>query len=146
MSSHSNLEREMLKRFATVFADFGLTEYPDEPSQLFFSGMKAVVPRAGAIAGLRMAVADLVEMSGDFSPEVVARLERRLEAEELPSLSSMRSAAARKVQAILLRGRIGTEAEYRLLSERVCDVSESGIADADRNRAEEMLSEFETSR
>ena len=106
-------------------------------------GMEANVGPRTRLKGIRMAVADVLEMSRDFTREQLTAADAALAAEGAPLLSTMRARIWRKVPRILARGKIRNEVEYYLVIERLNDVGPDALQGAERELAGELVSQFE---
>lgn len=73
------------------------------------------LPVDAPLAGLRMAVGDMLEMTDGMAPADLAEIERRLAEAGAPSLAVIRLRYAKRLNAILKRGVIRSEAEYHLV-------------------------------
>jgi hypothetical protein len=62
--------------------------------------------------GLSMAIGDLVELTSGWSADQIAAIDKRLSAEQLPTLSEIRAKFSRAVQRVLRRGQIESDVEY----------------------------------
>jgi hypothetical protein len=133
-------ERERLVGFIREVADFILR------SDSSAEGMRAQFARLeqapSSLAGLRAAASDMVEWCRDLTPEQVGRLDSRLGASTLPTLSRMRSREYRRLLTVLARARIQTESEYRLLEGFVSDSVAPTLSDAERSQASELLANY----
>ena len=67
------------------------------------------------ISGIRQAANDLVEMSQHLAGKDLAKLDKKLEELNLPSLSSMREKGYRELLKILSRNKIRNEDEWYLV-------------------------------
>ena len=99
-----------------------------------------------SLSGLRQASRDMVEMCQDLADDQVAALDARLASKGLPTLTHMRDRRYRSMLAILSRGRIKSDEEFRLLNSFVSDVDSPHLSEANRTRAETLLGEYEFNR
>jgi hypothetical protein len=88
----------------------------------------------------------MVEMCEDLAPDQVAALDARLERDGLPTLSRMRDRRYRSLLAVLARGRIESDDEFRLVNSFVCEVDSPHLSGAARAKANALLGEYETNR
>lgn len=68
-----------------------------------------------AKAGLKMALNDVIEQSMDWPHDLVRDVDRGLENDGLPSISTLRYRYGNRLRKVLKRGRICDETEYYLL-------------------------------
>ena len=88
--------------------------------------------------GLGMAIGDMVEQFQDLPEDQVGKLDGRLKAAGLPTLSAVRARFSRKIAGIMKRGKLRSEAEYYALRNAV-----DMMPEAESGRAWELLGAFE---
>jgi len=99
-----------------------------------------------SLRGLREAARDMVEMCEDLAADQVAALDARLERDGLPTLSRMRDRRYWSLLAVLSRGRIRSDDEFRLLNSFVSDVDSPHLRGPARAKASAMLGAYESNR
>jgi hypothetical protein len=135
-------ERERLTGFMLGAVDFLRRQCSDGSFDRFAEGAKVALQRSGPISGWRQAAGDTVEMCQDLSSAAVAQLDAELLAANLPTLTQMRNRQFRKIQAILDRGAIRSEAQYRLLDSVLSDTAGTILTEAERVRADQLLAAY----
>jgi hypothetical protein len=98
------------------------------------------------LQSVKMAVADMLEMTRDLSAEGLSEVEAWLAANRVASLARTRERIWQRVPKILKRGYIRDEAEYYQLGERLNDVGPSGLSGADREQASQIVAAYESKR
>lgn len=139
-------EFKELKSFLCAFMDLAEGRSAVDVSQLS-TAMDEMEQRAPkrALAGLRMAVNDCVEMSSDWSAERVKSIDAAMAGAGALTLSEARRKFTKKVAGILSRGRIRSEVEYYIVAGLLADVS-SGSSAEERSRLQTMAEAYEESR
>ena len=99
-----------------------------------------------ALRGVRMAVSDSLEMTRDLPERTVREADDFLTARGCSTLTVMRERVWQRLPKVLKRGRIRDEEEYRLVIERLNDVSASGLLGEDRVKAGRMVAAYEAIR
>jgi hypothetical protein len=97
----------------------------------------------GNVEGLRMCVSDLREWVSYAPPADRQRVHERLLAKVGHGLYEVDLARNKRLASILKRGRIATDNEFRLLMARVDEIYEDEGKQAEVNRINELLSEYE---
>lgn len=101
--------------------------------------------RNEALAGLRQAINDVIEMTQDLSDSEVHDLDRALIERGIITLSELRRWYWRKYKAILKRAEIRNETEYYLISGILCDMANDAIEE-ERAQLAQLLDEYESKR
>lgn len=147
MSAEQRAEYDELRRHLEAFTEFLVASgaVPGDTVPLLREGLDVgrQLPPAGALRGVRMAVADMLEMSRHVPAEWVEAADAFLAGRGAVSLSMMRRRIWRLVPRILARGRIRSEEEYCILIERLNDVDDPALTAADRSLGERLLAEDE---
>lgn len=99
-----------------------------------------------SLRGLREAARDMVEMCQDLAADQVAALDLRLAGDRLPTLSQMRNRRYRNLLAILSRGRIQSDDEYRLVNSFASEIDSPDLSSDVRSRANVLLASYESTR
>jgi len=141
MTRRSNPELEQLRAFCLHVLDFAAERTGDDLR--FFAQMKDAVSECAQVAGIRMVTSHLVEMLQDLKGTDLRGLDCRLSEAGLPTLSLMRSSENRRTAAILARGKIRNDAEYRLLNARLGDTADTVLKGNERSTAGRLLAEYE---
>ena len=97
----------------------------------------------GDVKGLRVCVSDLREWISYAPPADRQRVHERLLARVGHGLYEVDLARDNRLASILKRGRIATDSEFRLLMARVDEIYEDEGKQAEVNRINELLSEYE---
>ena len=92
-----------------VFPPDFLTPEADPVSSL---DQIAVTSPANARSGLAMAIGDLIEATDGWSVEQIGAIDRVLERESLPTLTSMRLGFSKVIRRVVARGSIKNDVEY----------------------------------
>jgi hypothetical protein len=92
---------------------------------------------AAARKGVGLAIGDLIELSEGAPADVVGEWDRALQAQDLPTLSSIRAQFGHRTRSIMKRGRIRNENEYFALR----NIADS-LPGAEREAAWSMLDAF----
>jgi len=106
---------ENYERMRSWLAHLGPEVFPharpeDDPIKVL-DGFAAKSP-AIARKSLAIGIADIVDLTGDWSSERVSALDSRLASIGLPTLSEIRTAFSKDVRRIVRRGQIRDEIEY----------------------------------
>jgi hypothetical protein len=115
-------EYEILRRWAAEMFELVFEPPPDlKPEDHPISALDAMATGSPARArqGLAMMIGDEVEVTADFSPDEVARLDSHLAGLALPTLSEMRLRFMKAVRRIATRGAIRSDDEYFLIRNAV---------------------------
>jgi hypothetical protein len=134
---------------AFVFAveEFFVTRggLPDNWMDLLQQGLANVesLGKGAAKRGLRMALQDTIEHTRDLTPDELKALEEHLAAAGVLPLATVRRRILASIPRILKRGRIRSEEEYYLLMERLNDVDDPELTDANREVVGAMIAAFE---
>jgi hypothetical protein len=132
-----------LKAFFAVFVD-RFMQRPTLPAELQpLSVLEAQEKKAPsrALAGLRMAVNDCIDMSSDWPPDRVAALDADLCRDGILTLSQVRVRFWKKYAAVCKRGRISDEVEYYLVQNVLADQTIQ-LGASERKRLEELYNAF----
>jgi hypothetical protein len=121
---------------------------PDGTS--YFEGMTAMAERMlaeGAVpsqvqTGWKQAVADMLEMTRDWRPEVIAAADKFLVDNRALSLTTMRRRIWRVIPRVLARGRIRNIDEFYVVKNVISDDGDDLSRD-DRARLRDMCFDFE---
>ena len=97
-----------------------------------------------SLRGLREAARDMVEMCQDLTADQVAAFDLRLVDDGLPTLTQMRDRRYRSLLAILSRGRIRSDDEYRLVNSFVSDIDAPHLSPDARSKANVLLASYES--
>ena len=98
-----------------------------------------------SLRGLRDAARDMVEMCEDLSSDRVAALDARLAREGLPTLSLMRNRRYQSLLAVLSRGQIRSDDEFRLVTGFASDLEAAHLSSEARAKANALLAAYESS-
>lgn len=135
-------ELARLKGFAIrVLEHIQASAVMDERMEHVLHDALTSISASTSLPGVRQAASDVVEWSQDIRGESLARLDAALAELSLPTVTLMRSKANRRFTRILVRGRIRSEDEYRLVNARAADMARE-LADSDRALAERLLAAF----
>ena len=132
-------ELERLKRFCEIVAT-ALPSSGEGGEQMRVELLRAIAT-VTSMKAARTIVSDLLEWTQDLAGNELFVLDQSLAAQTLPTLSLMRSREDAQLTAILQRGFIANEDEYRLLTSRLADTAGS-LLDADRALANQLLAAF----
>lgn len=99
-----------------------------------------------ARSAVRMGLQDLLEITRDLTREAVAVADQYLASLGLETLTAVRARVWQTLEKVMKRGRIRTELEYYFIVERLNDVSDEGVSDADRQILNEMVVDYEDRR
>ena len=99
-----------------------------------------------ALRGAREAAYDLVEATMHMPPAELATLEASLAEAGAPSLQAMRDKTMAEIHAILSRGEILCDDEWRLLATATADMTDRDLPNELRQRADDLLARYESSR
>ena len=150
--SRGAIDYSQLRAFVLALAEFIDGRYPLPGGRSLtqgladgFSGLEKFSPSRQR-QGVKMAVADMLEMTRDLSGEALREMEAWLAAKRLESLSDIRARVWWRVPQILKRGYIRDDAEYYLLNERLNDTSPAGLDVADREQAGQIVAAYERKR
>jgi hypothetical protein len=138
-------EKEQLRGFILHALDFVLGRQQDAQSTALLAKLREPVESSRSVAGLREASRDMIEWCQDLRTEEVGTLDRRLLRAGLPTLTVMRDRRYRALIRVLSQGRIGSEAEYRLLCSYASDVANGALSQSDRQRVERILTDYHRS-
>jgi hypothetical protein len=97
-----------------------------------------------SLRGLREAARDMVEMCQDINGDQLVALDARLARAGLPTLSLMRDHRYRAFSAVLVRGRIDSDDEFRLVNSFVSDVEVGQLSEEARATATVLLGRYES--
>jgi hypothetical protein len=150
-SDEQALKHEDLREFAIALATFLDERQADPKFHLAPALAKGLSEserqtRGVQVQGVRMAVADLLEMTRDWAPAEVAAVDGWLIARGLRSLSALREQVWKRVPKILARGRIRNDVEYRLMVERLNDLGPDSLGGQQRQTAAHLVAEYERAR
>lgn len=138
MADSTEEELEQLRGFSLAVLDYfglALSKESLEP-----------IRTAKSLRGLREASRDMVEMCEDLAADRVSALDARLANEGLPTLTQMRDRRYRNLLAILTRGHIKSDDEFRLVNGFVADMESPRLSDDNRTKANALLVAYESSR
>lgn len=138
--AHS-LELERLKRFSEIVVN--ALPLPGDAGVSARAELLDAIARTTSAKAARMLVSDLLEWTQDLAGDDLLSLDRALAAQTLPTLSLMRSRQDAEFGAILRRGTITTDDEYRMVHARLSDVA-SPLSESDRMLGEKLLTEYAT--
>ena len=138
--AHS-LELERLKRFSEIVVN--ALPLPGDAGVSARAELLDAITRTTSANAARMLVSDLLEWTQDLAGNDLLSLDQALAAQTLPTLSLMRSRQDADLAAVLRRGRITTDEEYRLVHARLADVA-STLSESDRLLGERLLNEYAT--
>ncbi len=132
-----------LKSFLYAFMDLAEGRSQADLGQLAteMDEMEIRAPKR-ALAGLRMAVNDSMEMSSHWSIDKIKAVDVALSNAGALTLSEVRRRFSKKVSAILSRGRIRSEVEYYIVAGLLADQS-SEISAEERSRMQVMTEIYE---
>ena len=133
------MERQRLLAFIRVVAQF----ISDRSCDAGFP-FADIRWEGASLAGLRMAAGDFVEWWVDVSGEQLIVLDTVLASAGAPTLTAMRLAEYRTALAVLGRGGIRTEREWRLLNGLLSDTAGRTLTTAEREHAERLVHEYES--
>lgn len=97
--------------------------------------------KAYAFKGLKMAIQDCMEMTGDENIEELKRLDSVLKKQGAYSLSFVRSILFNEIFKILARGKIRSDIEYYLVKEKIENPTE--LSDKERESLMKMSDVYE---
>jgi hypothetical protein len=137
----NSLELDRLKRFSEIVVN--ALPLPNEPGVAVRIQLLEAIGQTTSVKAARLLVSDLLEWTQDLAGDALLSLDRALAEQTLPTLSLMRSRQDADLAAVLRRGRISTDDEYRLVHSRLADVA-SVLSDADRALGERLLADFAT--
>lgn len=146
MDAAAAQEFRELKSFLYAFMDLAEGRSQVELSQLAaeMDEMERRAPKR-ALAGLRMAVNDCMEMSSHWPVDKIRLMDAGLRSVGVLTLSEVRRRFSKKVSAILSRDRIRSEVEYYIVAGLLADLS-SEVSGDERSRLEAMAARYEASR
>jgi hypothetical protein len=150
--SKDAVEYRELRAFALALAEYVDRRYPLPGGLSLAQGLADGLSGAEKLSSsrqlqsVRMAVADMLEMTRDLSAEGLRDVEAWLAAKRVASLAQTRERIWRRVPKILKRGYIRDDAEYYLLNERLNDVGPTGLNGADREQAGHIVAAYESKR
>lgn len=98
------------------------------------------------LRGLREGMVDALEMTRDFSNQQIRATDERLASAGSATLSELRVRFWGQLPRLLSRKRLRNEFEYRVLMERLNDVSPESLTDEERQIADRLVAEYETRR
>jgi hypothetical protein len=125
ISTESQREYAELVAFIDFFATHVMEidpEAPEHPSKVALKLVESIGP-SKALAGVRQAVNDAVEMLSRAPVEYVGRLDAALRQNNLLTFSEVRRRYAAAYKRIVKRGRIATETEYYIIAGILADGS-----------------------
>lgn len=144
MQAMTEEEYERLKKFMGLFYEWfeAKPHHPPEIHPLVVMKGLEKKSRSQAKRGLEMAINDCVELSSEWSPEVIALADKRFLLSGAPSLSQVRARYSRKYLQVLKRGNIKSLKEYYLVK-GILDGGgiEPGAGEAEKLAA--MLADYE---
>ena len=147
LTNTQQAEYDRLKAFLAVACEGGL------PSSLPLEGHPLVVLEGlhghspiRALGGLREAVRDMVEAYEHASGVERDRLEALLAEAGAPSLQSMRGGRSRAIFAIVERGEIQSDDEWRLISSALSDTTDRLLSGVSRDVANDLVARYEDSK
>lgn len=108
---------EELKKFVSLFYEWFMFKPHHRPESHPLVVLEKLEnkSKAQAMRGLQIAINDCVEDSSEWSPEVVALVDKRFFLNGAPSLSEVRAKYSRKYLQILKRGGIKSLDEYYIV-------------------------------
>jgi hypothetical protein len=132
-------ELDRLKRFSELV----VVSMPNAAGPLasLQTDLLTAIAQIDSLKSARTVVRDLLEWTQDVGGPALAELDHRLAEAGLPTLSLMRSSENSQFIAILKRGSIDSEEEYRLVDLRLLDTA-SSLSDSDRRLADRLLNAF----
>ena len=131
-------EHEQLRGFSLAVLDQVGTPFSEEALE--------PIRTTSSLRGLREVARDMVEMCEGLSPDQVAALDARLAKNGLPTLSLMRDRRVRSLLAVLSRGRIQSDEEFRLVHGVASDVDSPHLSAVLRAKANALLGAYESDR
>src|SRR5262245_40206246 len=146
LTNAQQAEYERLKAFLAVALErfVSPSESPEEHPLAALGRLEMRSP-AGALRGLREAVRDMIDMY-ELAPEVEReRLDVRLTARGAPSLRSVQQGRSRAILAIVERGEIRSDDEWRLISGALSDMTDRLLSGVSRDAANAMVARYESS-
>jgi hypothetical protein len=148
LTSAQQAEYDRLKAFLAVACDerFGSPNDSPEVHPLAVLDRLQGGSAAGALRGLREAVRDMIEAYKDAPDVERERLEVRLAASGAPSLRSVQRERSRSIFAIMERGEIRSDDEWRMISGALSDVTDRLLSGASRDAANALIASYESSR
>ncbi|MDC6212488.1 hypothetical protein [Ralstonia solanacearum] len=146
MPTLSDDEYEGLKRFMGLFYEWfeAKPHYPPEMNPVAVLEDLEKKSRAQAKRGLKMAINDCLEMSGDWTPQQVSDADGRFLEHGAPSLSELRRSQSKKYLSLLKRGRVTSLVDYYFLK-GVVDGGGVDISSEEGKKLVSMLSTYEQS-
>lgn len=102
--------------------------------------------RTELLRGIQEGLSDLLEMSRDWPEERVRAADDYLALKGGRTLSQVRVALWGQLPKLLARKRLRNDFEYRLLMERLNDVSPGSLSDEERTIAERLVIAYERRR
>jgi hypothetical protein len=132
---------EPLKAFFGAMIDRVLPDAAFLPTdQRPLAVLAAFEARSAAIArkSLAMGVADMVEMCFGLSPVQVAAIDAELEAQGIPTLTTVRARFSSRIRRILEKGKIRGEVDYHALRNVV-----EALPEEEQSQAWQILASFE---
>ena len=147
MSEEKQREFDELKQFFQVWEtqlfpnQYFAADHPHHPLNAL-SSIEQKFGRSRALAGLKQAINDNMEIVGDFRPEQIAHVDKVLQQAGALTLTQMISRQSKAFRAILRRGKIRNDTEFYMVSAALSDTS-SGRPEAENATMGSMVVAYE---
>ena len=135
-----------LLEISRAFAEFGDREFPIESIsrvENLKSWATLAKPTSRWLSGLREGINDDLEMAADLDGARFRRLDSELLEKCGVSLDSLMSKRLAKISAIVSRGKITTDAQFRMLLGRLDQIHSTAGAEQEASALQTLLLDYE---
>jgi hypothetical protein len=139
-------EFEKLLTIYRTFSEFGDREFPIgnvSRADNLKNWSDLAKPTSRWLSGLRQAVDDELEMAADLDGERFRRLDSELREKCGVSLDSLMSKRLAKISAIVSRGKITTDTQFRMLLGRLDQIHSTAGAEQEVTALQTLLLDYE---
>lgn len=139
-------EFEKLLMICRVFSEFGDREFPIENVSRVENLKRwsdLAKPTSRWLSGLREGINDDLEMAADLDGERFRRLDSELQDKCDVSLDSLMSKRLTKISAIVSRGKITTDTQFRMLLGRLDQIHSTAGAEQEVTALQTLLLDYE---
>ncbi|MFT3897240.1 MAG: hypothetical protein QM719_06035 [Thermomonas sp.] len=139
-------EFSKLLEISRVFAEFGDREFPIgsiSRVENLKNWANPAKPTSRWLSGLREGINDELEMAADFDSETFRRLDSELQDKCNVSLDSLMSKRLTKISAIVSRGKIATDAQFRMLLGRLDQIHSKAGMEQEAAALQTLLLDYE---
>lgn len=138
------IEKNKLKMFCVELLRF--IQKAESKEIPFINDMIKISEAINTKAAIDTVVSDLLEMSEDLNEGQIESLDDLLQSKELPTLTLLRAKKSGSVLAIVRRGIIETDDEFRLLNSFLNDATGNSVDSKVTESVNALLFEYESGR